>query len=326
MTPAPHAPVCPVCGEPIKVTWKFCPVCETPLGGQICPSCRQPVKDNWKRCPECGARLVCGSCGSRLAPDQDGCPACKAAGAAPAPGRPEALIIEPATEIALLFVPGGRFRMGDSFGDGIENETPVHEVQLDGFYIGRTPVTQAQWLRVMPENPSRFCGDERPVEQVTWEDVAAFIQKVTALNPGRRPVVLPSEAQWEFAARSGGREEKFAGGLAVDRVAWYEENSGGTTHPVGEKAANGLGLFDMSGNVWEWCRDSFQDEAYRLHVPQNPVCTGRDRGADRVIRGGSWNLDAWSARCARRSSCPTGFSGPAVGFRLAMIPDRTDST
>jgi formylglycine-generating enzyme required for sulfatase activity len=323
MTPAPHAPACPVCGEPVKATWKFCPACEASLGGSLCPGCRQPVKDNWKRCPECGMRLVCKTCGRRLPLGQGGCPACEAENAKTASGRPEAVIIEPVSAIALVFVPGGRFRMGDTFGDGIENETPVHEVQLDDFYIGRTPVTQAQWLRVMPENPSRFCGDERPVEQVTWDDVATFIQKLKTLNPGLRHIDLPSEAQWEFAARSGGRDEKFAGGLPVDRVAWYEENSGGATHPVGEKAANGLGLWDMSGNVWEWCQDIFQDAAYRLHAPQNPVCTGR--AADRVVRGGSWNLDAWSARCARRSSCPAGFSGPAVGFRLVITPGRTES-
>jgi formylglycine-generating enzyme required for sulfatase activity len=174
----------------------------------------------------------------------------------------------------------------------------------------------------MAENPSRFCGDQLPVEQVSWEDAAAFVEKLRALNPGRHHLDLPTEAQWEYAARSGGRNEKFAGGLGVEQVAWYEENSGGATHPVGQKAPNGLGLYDMSGNVWEWCRDVFQDEAYRLHAPQNPVVTGR--GEERVIRGGSWSLDSWSARCARRSSCPAGFSGPALGFRLVLIPDRAE--
>ncbi|MGD8542338.1 MAG: SUMF1/EgtB/PvdO family nonheme iron enzyme [Desulfobacteraceae bacterium] len=318
MTPASPAPVCPVCGEPVKAAWTFCPACETPLGGPLCPTCRRPVKDNWKRCPECGARLMCPACGLRLPPGQDTCPACRGGAAASAPEPPPAAIIEPFTEIALVYVPGGRFRMGDTFGDGIENETPLHAVQLDPFYIGRTPVTQAQWLRVMPENPSRFSGDGLPVEQVTWEDAAAFIEKLRGLNPGRHLFDLPSEAQWEFAARSGGRHEKYAGGLAIDRVAWYEGNSGGTTHPVGEKAPNGLGLYDMSGNVWEWCRDVFQDEAYPLHAPKNPLITGRGVEEDRVVRGGSWNLDAWSARCARRGSCPACFSGPAVGFRLVI--------
>lgn len=321
MTTAKRPSVCPVCGEPVKATWKFCPACETPLDSLLCPACRQPVKDNWKRCPECGARLVCKTCGLRLQPGQSACPACEAESAAAAPGQPEPVVIEAATGCELVYVPAGSFQMGDTFGDGIENETPVHEVKLDGFYIGRTPVTQAQWLRLMPENPSRFAGDRHPVEQVTWDDVMDFIQRLNAQKPGFGRVDLPTEAQWEYAARSGGRDEKFAGGLSVDRVAWYEENSEGTTRPVGEMAANGLGLFDMSGNVWEWCRDVFQEEAYRRHLAENPVCSGK--GADRVIRGGSWNLDAWSARCARRFSCPHYFSGPAVGFRLAINPNPT---
>jgi formylglycine-generating enzyme required for sulfatase activity len=217
-----------------------------------------------------------------------------------------------------VYVPAGTFMMGDGFEVGIENEKPIHPVQLDAFYIGKYAVTQAQWKRLIPDAPSYFKGDTLPVEQVTWTDVHAFIQKLTESNKGTYRFQLPSESQWEYAARSGGKEEMYSGGFVADLVAWFDENSDGRTHPVGTKAANGLELYDMSGNVWEWCLDTFRADAYQRHDRKNPVCT--DGGPDRVIRGGSWNIDAWSVRCARRFSFFGEYCAPGLGFRLVMIP------
>jgi formylglycine-generating enzyme required for sulfatase activity len=225
----------------------------------------------------------------------------------------------------MIFIPGGRFEMGDSFDEGVENEKPLHEVYLDPYFISRTPVTQAQWLSLMDDNPSSFHGSHAPVEQLTFDDAMDFARKLSRAHHGSFQFSLPTEAQWEFAARSGGKSERYAGGDDIDALAWYEANSQGSTHPVGGKAPNGLGLHDMSGNVWEWCRDVFQDEAYPLHAPKNPLITGRGVEEDRVVRGGSWNLDAWSARCARRGSCPACFSGPAVGFRLVINSHAADA-
>jgi formylglycine-generating enzyme required for sulfatase activity len=166
----------------------------------------------------------------------------------------------------------------------------------------------------MPGNPSAFIGDNHPVEQVSWLDVQAFLQELADMAQGSGPYRLPTEAEWEYAARSGGKDEKYAGGDQVEPLAWFGDNSEGRTCPVGLKRPNGLGLYDMSGNVWEWCRDVFDENAYSLHSMANPVATGK--GPDRVIRGGSSNLDAWSVRCARRFGFPADACGPGLGFRL----------
>lgn len=226
--------------------------------------------------------------------------------------------MEPATGMTFIFVPGGVFEMGDGFDEGADDETPVHTVRLDAFYMGVTPITQEQWSRMMDTRPFKFTGSDRPAEQVNWADVQAFIQRINDASGQGRRFDLPSEAQWEYAARSGGHLERFAGGEDADAVAWFGDNSGGSTRPVAKKRANGLGLYDMSGNVWEWCRDRFREDAYRLHSRENPIC--REGGTDRVIRGGAWHLDDWSVRCCRRFSYPEAFAGPALGFRLVMIP------
>ena len=307
--------ICPNCAEPVQESWKFCPACETPLTSLVCPRCNFPVKENWKRCPECEVRLICIACNRRIPQGPSGCPAC--AGSAPENKESEFNIREPVTGMEFLHVPFGSFLMGDTFGEGIENEKPVHEVQLDGFYLGRYPVTQSQWKGLMPDNPSEFQGDFHPVERVSWYEVQEFARKLTQANKGKYTFQLPSEAQWEYAARGGGKQEKYSGGDDIDAVAWYDDNSNGTTHPVGQKTPNGLEIYDMSGNVWEWCRDTYKARAYERHQRKNPVCN--EEGPDRVIRGGSWNLDAWSARCARRFSLPADLSGPALGFRLVMM-------
>ncbi len=313
MTPSDATPRCPGCGEPVKAHWKICPVCEHPLAPR-CPLCAAEVQPHWKRCPECEALLVCPVCGRRLAGGKTACTACSTAD-----GQSQAPYTEPVTGMVFVPVAGGSFAMGDGSGQGVETELPVHEVLLRSFFIGRFPVTQGEWARLMPANPSRFAGERRPVEQVTFALARSFVERLNAAAGDGRRFDLPTEAQWEYAARSGGRDELWSGGDDPDRVAWTENNSGGTSHEVGGLAPNGLGIFDMSGNVWEWCRDAFRADAYRLHRGQDPVveAAGADP-VDRVIRGGSWNLDTWSARCARRFSYPEDFAGPALGFRLVM--------
>jgi len=301
---------CSNCNEPVKKHWKVCPVCETALGQFSCPQCGQTVKGNWKRCPECNARLLCPNCGQRIPLGQQQCPAC-------APAHHPAIIAEPVTGMEFVLIPAGTFRMGDAFGEGLEDETPLHEVRLSCFYLGKTPVTQGQWQQVMRTNPSLFKkSPQHPVEQVTWGDVEAFIRGLTEMNAGKYQFRLPSEAEWEYAARSGGKDQKYCGGNDAEVVACYESNSNGSTQPVSQKAPNGLGIYDMSGNVWEWCRDVYHPKAYLNHAPENPVWAGA--GTQRVIRGGSWNLDAWSVRCARRLGYPVDYYGPGLGFRLVL--------
>ena len=307
---------CPACGEPVKARWKICPACETRLQALTCPACGQPVKENWKCCPECEALLLCPACHMRIPAGEFRCPRC----ACPDPKSdawPE-MLAEPVCGMELVLIPGGTFQMGDTIGVGAENEYPLHPVQLEQFYMARYPVTQEQWSRIMPENPSRHQGADLPVEQVSWHDAQSFVRQLTQAQQETYRFRLPTEAEWEYAARSGGRDELYAGGEDIERLAWYEENSQGRTHPVGTKAANGFGLYDLSGNVWEWCQDLFLADAYQQHDAESPVIHGE--GTDRVIRGGSWNLDAWSARCTRRFSFTADFFGPGLGFRVVMVP------
>ena len=233
--------------------------------------------------------------------------------ALPQPGKP---FSEPVTGMTFVFIPGGDFSMGDTFGDGTQDEQPVHEVSLSSFYMAIYPVTQSQWKMLMDENPSASAGDRQPVEQVSFNDAMIFIDRLNAASPKGIKFDLPSEAQWEYAARSGGLDELHAGGSDPETVAWFENNSDGRPAPVGTRLPNGLGLYDMSGNVWEWCRDIYVASAYKQHANVDPVCT--TGGRDRVIRGGGWHLDAWSARCSRRLAFDPELFGPALGFRLVM--------
>jgi formylglycine-generating enzyme required for sulfatase activity len=216
----------------------------------------------------------------------------------------------------LVHVPAGSFHMGDLFEVGWDNETPAREVAVESFCLARYPVTQGQWAKVVPNNPSQFKrGESHPVEQVSWSDVNAFILRLNEISGSGRVFRLPTEAEWEYAARSGGRKELYAGGDDIGAVAWYAENSQGSTQPVGLKAPNGLGLYDMSGNVWEWCQD--------ICIPGAVASSGRERPAapheprERVIRGGCWSLDDWSARCSRRFGLREDYFGAGLGFRLA---------
>jgi|GEM_PF-770293 len=218
---------------------------------------------------------------------------------------------DPVIGMEFVWVPGGCFQMGSNDGGG--DEKPVHEVCVDGFWMGKFEVTQGQWKKVMGNNPSHFDkGDDYPVENVSWNDAQGFIRELSSHGNGK--FRLPTEAEWEYACRSGGRDEKYSGGDDVDRVAWHEDNSGGSTHRVGTKAANGLGLHDMSGNVWEWCEDVYDKNAYSRHSRNNPIYEGG--GSLRVDRGGSWYYGPRFVRCAYRDRSDPDCRIRFLGFRL----------
>ena len=225
---------------------------------------------------------------------------------------------EPLTAMEFVWIEGGAFDMGDQFDEGLADEKPVHRVVLEGFYMGRCPVTQAQWQRIMDDNPSSHVGDPLPVEQVGWPQVQRFIERLNQHHQEAWCFYLPSEAQWEYAARSGGRHQRYAGADDPLAVAWFGDNSDGRTQPVGLKKPNGLGLHDMSGNIWEWCRDRYREDAYTHPEVNHPFAPSQ--APDRVIRGGCYSLDAWSVRCARRMGYNEEYFGAGVGFRLVMLP------
>ncbi|MFZ4763567.1 MAG: formylglycine-generating enzyme family protein [Roseimicrobium sp.] len=225
----------------------------------------------------------------------------------------------------------GRFRMGCDPEDerGYDDEKPQHDVVLTrGFWLGETPVTQAQWQAVMGDNPSQFQGAERPVEQVSWQDSRDFAAKLNALLPGLH-AALPTEAQWEYACRAGTQSAFHDGSpctepdgkdLALDKLGWFDKNSGGETHDVKEKkVANAWGLYGMHGNVLEWCRDAWDTAAYskRAGLTLDPETKDDDDSADRVMRGGSWFDQAQYCRAACRFWLPPGARWYALGLRLA---------
>ncbi len=200
------------------------------------------------------------------------------------------------------------------------DEKPVHEVCLDGFYMGKYEVTQGQWLKVEENNPSYFreCGSDCPVEGVSWREVRDFIEKLNVMS--QAAYRLPTEAEWEFTARSGGKPEKYAGDNDADQVAWYSGNSDGRSHQVGTRAPNGLGLYDLSGNVWEWCMDWYDSDYYDNSPRYNP--RGPSSGSSRVFRGGSWYRKSEWARTTNRYWSKPGNSFSNLGFRLVLPRDR----
>ena len=217
----------------------------------------------------------------------------------------------------MVWVEGGTFRMGATSeqGSGIpDGEKPVHSVTLSGYYIGKTEVTQALWMAVMGSNPSRFKGDYLPVEQVSWDDCQEFIRKLNALTG--QNFRLPTEAEWEFACRGGNnsRGYKYSGSNDIDNVAWYDGNSGYKTHPVATKLPNELGIYDMTGNVWEWCSDWYGD--YSSGAQTNPK--GPYDGSARVYRGGSWGSRTRYFRSSSRGYYGPGDCNDYLGLRLSL--------
>jgi len=232
--------------------------------------------------------------------------------------NPREIWKDPYFGMEFVFAKGGEFKMGDVFNDGNRDEKPVHEVRLDGFWIGKYLVTQGQWGAVMGSNPSQFkSGDHYPVEQVRWYDVEEFVQRLNEKT--KMNFRLPTEAEWEYAARSGGREEKWAGTnleSEIDGYAWFEFNSGDKTHPVGEKKPNALGLHDMSGNVWEWVQDWYDKDYYRNSPMVNPRRLGQ--GEYKVIRGGNWESETPNLRTTGRWYSYPLQAHYGVGFRLVF--------
>jgi formylglycine-generating enzyme required for sulfatase activity len=220
-----------------------------------------------------------------------------------------------AEEIAstMLSISGGTFSMGCEASEKNceKDEFPNHTVSLSDFRINKYEVTQSQWLTIMNTKPSDFKGCEScPVEQVSWEDAQAFIDKLNKLTG--KSYRLPTEAEWEYAAR-GGKSEIYSGSNMLNEVAWFGDNSGNETHPVGQKAANGYGIYDMSGNVWEWCNDWYGE--YSSNSQTNPQ--GPSNGLYRVIRGGSWNNKSKSCKVSSRYNNSRSNRYYNLGFRLA---------
>lgn len=197
--------------------------------------------------------------------------------------------------------------------DAYSDESPVHNVTLSGYWIGETEVTQELWQAVMGSNPSYFSSTNFPVEQVSWNDIVNdFLPKLNNLTG--YSFRLPTEAEWEYAARGGraSQDYKYAGSNTIGNVAWYTGNSSSKTHAVKTKQANELGLYDMSGNVYEWCSDWYGN--YSSGSQTNPQ--GPSSGSDRVLRGGSWYDGARSCRVSGRYNGGPGYRGSYGGFRL----------
>ncbi len=234
-------------------------------------------------------------------------------------------------EIEMIYVKGGTFRMGateEQGDDAYDYEKPVHSVTLSDYYIGKFEVTQELWEKVMGTTIQQqrdkankdwsLCGvgSDYPMYYVNWHEAQEFCTKLSQLT-GRK-YALPTEAQWEYAARGGvkSRGYKYSGSNTIGNVAWYSDNSSSSTHPVATKQPNELGLYDMSGNVWEWCSD--WKDYYSSESQSNP--TGPSTGSYRVLRGGSWCHDARLCRVSYRNiNFPSRRHG-SYGFRVVLLP------
>ncbi|MDE7357071.1 MAG: formylglycine-generating enzyme family protein, partial [Bacteroidales bacterium] len=219
-------------------------------------------------------------------------------------------------DMEMVYVEGGTFEMGatgEQGSDTFDDEKPVRTVKLGSYHIGKYEVTQAQWKAVMGTEPSYFKGDNLPVENVSWKEAQEFCKKLS--DATGRKYVLPTEAQWEYAARGGNKSQhfKYAGSNNINDVAWYKINSNSKTHSIGGKKANELGIYDMSGNVWEWCSDWYA--SYDESNVDNPQ--GAVNGEARVDRGGSWCDLASNCRVSSRDDDNPDLRAADLGFRVA---------
>ena len=220
--------------------------------------------------------------------------------------------------IDMVKVEAGTFMMGATYEmqKPYDDEKPVHQVTLtNNYYMGKYEVTQSLWQVVMGSNPSKFKGDDLPVERVSWNDCQEFISKLNSMT-GRK-FRLPTEAEWEYAARGGKKSRgcQYSGSSNISKVAWYDDgNSGRKTHPVGTKQANELGIYDMTGNVLEWCQDRYS--SYLSSSQTNPI--GANSGSHRVRRGGSWDYAAVYCRSSYRYSDRPDRRNGDLGFRLVL--------
>ncbi len=233
------------------------------------------------------------------------------------------------SRLVVVKIPAGTFRMGsdqvihaDDYWKPCPNcaprnevERPVHQVTIgQDFWMGKFDVTQKQWQDVMGNNPSgnQAAGPNAPVEQVSWKDVQSFLAKANAMQ-SRWTLRLPTEAEWEYAARAGSTGETYG---PLDEIAWYKGNGGGTTHPVGQKKPNAFGLYDMLGNVWQWCQDWFGP--YSSGPVTDPQ--GAASGDKHPTRGGCYYCDGVHQRAARRNRDLEDHSSRSIGFRIVAVP------
>jgi formylglycine-generating enzyme required for sulfatase activity len=229
-------------------------------------------------------------------------------------GEERVMEIAPGVSMTFCWCPAGDFMMGipSSEADRVSNEEQVKVTLSKGFWMGKTEVTQAQWLAVMGSNPSNFKGTNLPMESLSWNDAQEFLKKIDPVLAARDrwKTMLPTEAQWEYAARAG-ESWIYSGGDNLDEVAWHDDNSRSTTNPVGMKKPNAWGMHDMSGNVREWCRDWYDE---KLAGGLDPA--GASSGTARVVRGGSWFINAYDCRVAVRSLNYPSASYNDFGFRV----------
>lgn len=314
---------CPNCKNEVSPEWKICPNCE--YKPRVC--CKQGCESGWLP----AVAHFCPLCGSPVKGEEHlglkGIIERAVVAVSPSGNSDCSSLSSDCNELdfsvggasfKMILVEGGSFLMGataEQGSDSCDDEKPAHRVALDDYYIGETVVTQALWRAVMGDNPSRFRGDNLPVENVSWDDCQEFLKELNRKTG--KTFRLPTEAQWEYAARGGRKSRgfKYAGSNDIDEVAWYDENSGNKTHPVKQKAPNELGLYDMSGNVWEWCQDWY--DAYNEDEDQyNPK--GPNEGETRVSRGGSWYYYEWECRVTYRNLNYPDFFDTDLGFRLVL--------
>ena len=212
----------------------------------------------------------------------------------------------------MIFIKGGNFLMGSDDWEAFKDERPIHEVTLNSFFIGQTEVTQALWKSIMGINPSRIEHINHPVDCVSWNDCQLFINKLNCLT-GKK-FRLPTEAEWEYAARGNNNKYKYSGSNVIGEVAFMGDNSANSAHDVSQRHPNGYGLYDMSGNVWEWCFDWYSN--YESIDVINP--TGPQKGVEHVVRGGSWNCISRVCRISNRFKCPPDGYRDDLGMRLVL--------
>ncbi len=293
-----------------------CPHCnqEHPNGFQFCPTTGQKINAlracSNPECPNCGKYILsfdsrfCPLCGSKLFenPKSENKDSSKLT------------FTVCGVSFKMIKVDAGTFMMGCKTGE--RRERHVHEVSLSSYYIGETQVTQALWLAVMGDNPSDFMGENNPVNRVNWFDCEIFLNKLNELT--HKIFRLPTEAEWEFAAKGGkkSRGYQYAGSDDIEKVAWFDENSNSEVHPVARKKPNELGIYDMSGNVWEWCQDWGDRDYYKQSIDRNPK--GPSSGSDRVCRGGGRSSIAGNCRVTYRNFNSPENKRSSIGLRIVI--------
>ncbi|RKX24262.1 MAG: hypothetical protein DRP47_11650 [Candidatus Zixiibacteriota bacterium] len=307
---------CPNCGAPINENMEFCSKCGTGLM-RSCPSCKSKIHLLAEYCSKCGSS----SRDNKLVLDADEVRKKREYSRAGAHRREEQKALKESFFKSLVFkqLPSGSFMMGvpGGFLTIGGSERPAHRVRVSSFELLTTPVTQAMWKHLMNYNPSQFKGEKNPVENVSWEDCQRFIVKLNGQDPSYK-YYLPTEAQWEYACRAGTVSNFYWGDgkswSDVERCCWFNANSNSSTHPVGEKEPNIWGLFDMSGNVWEWCQDGWHNN-YK-GSPFDCRAWSSSESNLHVVRGGSWNSQDKYCSSVFRQDFEREHMSNSLGFRI----------